>query len=359
MKTNLTSMGKNKTKSTVQNNVKQFPIKMKKKLTSQQSQPDVASPPRRSPINAKSAEQTVPTSPIDTNSSQRRSSPRLKEFTEPTDTNNSQRGSSPRSKESAEPRNPQSTTQTPSHQQHLTSPWKVLASKRKKVLTPTKSKQDSAKGGKTVRRILDMSTGPCPNIQLVDPNDTFSDFEEEEEDETLQHDKDVQVEEPDVDSDGEKDNGDHDSEGGTDDKPEGEEGEVVEPTNKRKFVPRGPTQMYAKAKVPFNSKERPIDDPSVQLASCLGVLVRRKIPLTFKDWRVVPHQAKFNIWKIVEQRFIVYEHFQDYYFSKMGAYLKEARSRKDGLVLEALDHLKGEEREKRLANLMPTSMSVN
>ncbi|KAI3912055.1 hypothetical protein MKW98_007582 [Papaver atlanticum] len=114
-----------------------------------------------------------------------------------------------------------------------------------------------------------------------------------------------------------------------------------------------------KAKVPFNSKEHPIGDPSVQLASCLWVLVRRNIPLTFKDLRVVPHQAKVNIWKIVEQRFIVSEHFQDYYFSKMGAYLKEARSRKAGLVLEALDQLRGEEREKRLAKLMPTSMSVN
>ncbi|KAI3916982.1 hypothetical protein MKW98_016716, partial [Papaver atlanticum] len=188
----------------------------------------------------------------------------------------------------------------------------------------------------------------------------------EEEDETLRHNKDVQEEEPDVDSDGEKDNGD-DSEAGTDDKPEGEEDEVVEPTKKRKFVPCGPTRMHAmklgntdpKAKVPFNSKEQTICDPSVQLASCLGVLVRRNIPLTFKDWRVVPHQAKVNIWKIVEQRFIVSEHFQDYYFSKMGEYLKEARSRKAGLVLKVLDQLQGEEREKRIAKLMLTSMSVN
>ncbi|KAI3953639.1 hypothetical protein MKW98_017463 [Papaver atlanticum] len=61
----------------------------------------------------------------------------------------------------------------------------------------------------------------------------------------------------------------------------------------------------------------------------------------------------------IEQRFIVPEHYQDYYFSKMGAYLKESRSRKAGLVLEALDQLQGEEREKMLAKLMPTSMSVN
>ncbi|XP_026452276.1 uncharacterized protein LOC113352699 [Papaver somniferum] len=214
-------MGKNKTKSTVKNNVKQFPIKMKKKPKSQQSQSDVASPPhsaslcskRRSPRNYKFAEPTVPTSPIDTNTSQRRSSPRFKESAEPNDTNTSQRGSSSRSKESTEPTNPQST-RTPSHQKHLTSPCKTLASKRKKVLKPTKSKEDAA-------------------------NSKEGDFEEEEEDETLQHNIDVQKEDPDVDSDGEKDNGD-DSEASTDDKMEGEEDEVVEPNNKRKFVPRGP-----------------------------------------------------------------------------------------------------------------------
>lgn len=89
------------------------------------------------------------------------------------------------------------------------------------------------------------------------------------------------------------------------------------------------------------------------------MLVQRNIPLTLKDWRVVPQQAKANIWKIVEQRFIVPEHYQDYYFAKMGAYIKESRSRKSGLVLEALDQLQGEEREKSLAKIMPTNMSFN
>ncbi|KAI3932313.1 hypothetical protein MKW98_025033 [Papaver atlanticum] len=176
------------------------------------------------------------------------------------------------------------------------------------------------------------------------PNETFSDFEKEEEDETLQHNKDVQEEESDVDSNEGKDNDDGDETGvgkelenaynGSDDKPEDE---VVEPTKRRKFVPRGPTQMHAmkldnidqKAIVPFNFKQQQIGDPSVQLASCLG------------------------------QRFIVPENYQDYYFAKMGAYLKESQSRKAVLVLEALDQLQGEEREKRLSKLMPTSMSVS
>ncbi|XP_026405304.1 uncharacterized protein LOC113300297 isoform X2 [Papaver somniferum] len=114
-----------------------------------------------------------------------------------------------------------------------------------------------------------------------------------------------------------------------------------------------------KSVVPFNVKEQSVGEPSVQLASCLGVLVRRNIPLTHKDWRLVPQQAKVNIWKIFEQRFIVPEYYQEYYFGKMGKYLKEARSRKATLVLDAYDKLQGEEREKKLAQLMPTSMTVS
>ncbi|XP_026440277.1 uncharacterized protein LOC113339092 [Papaver somniferum] len=134
---------------------------------------------------------------------------------------------------------------------------------------------------------------------------------------------------------------------------------------KIKYVPRGPTQMHAlkldsvepKRTVSFNTNEQPIGDPSVQLSSVLPVLVR-KLPLTFRDWRRVPIQAKENIWKIALNRFIVPECYKDYYFSKMGSYLREARSRKAGLVLDALDRLQGEEREKRLEKLMPRTMSV-
>ncbi|KAI3959317.1 hypothetical protein MKW98_018907 [Papaver atlanticum] len=124
-----------------------------------------------------------------------------------------------------------------------------------------------------------------------------------------------------------------------------EEGEEGKEAKKRKYVPRGPTHMHAlklyfvdpKRTVPFNTNEQLIGDPSVQLASMLGVLVR-KLPLTFRDWRLVPHQAKENIWKIVTVR--------------------EARSRKAGLVLDALDRLKGEARDKRMNKLMPRTMTI-
>ncbi|MCL7051813.1 hypothetical protein MKW94_019824 [Papaver nudicaule] len=117
--------------------------------------------------------------------------------------------------------------------------------------------------------------------------------------------------------------------------------------------------VVPKAEVPFNTKEQPIGNASVQLASVLGVLVRRSIPLTPMDWRLVDNVSKQNIWKIAMQRFIVPECFKDYYISKMGTYLKEARSRKAGAVLKVLDNLQGEEREEKLEKLRPTSMTVN
>lgn len=50
----------------------------------------------------------------------------------------------------------------------------------------------------------------------------------------------------------------------------------------------------------FNSKDQPIGDPSVALASVLGVLVRRNIALKNLDWRDVPGDTKNNLWAIVK-----------------------------------------------------------
>ncbi|XP_026458488.1 uncharacterized protein LOC113359003 [Papaver somniferum] len=110
--------------------------------------------------------------------------------------------------------------------------------------------------------------------------------------------------------------------------------------------------------VRFNNKDHPIGDPSVQLASVLGVLVRRNIALKHRDWRLVPKESKDNIWAVVQQRFVVDEFYKDYYVGKMGCYLKEARSRKAGKIL-ALDDLEKEEREKKLAALKPDNSTVN
>ncbi|KAI3959350.1 hypothetical protein MKW98_018940 [Papaver atlanticum] len=78
------------------------------------------------------------------------------------------------------------------------------------------------------------------------------------------------------------------------------------------------SQKPDKATVSFNNKDQPIGDPSVQLASVLGVLVRRNIPLICKDWRVVPIEAKANVWKIIKMRFIVDDFYKDYYYGKNG-----------------------------------------
>ncbi|XP_026416149.1 uncharacterized protein LOC113311536 [Papaver somniferum] len=110
--------------------------------------------------------------------------------------------------------------------------------------------------------------------------------------------------------------------------------------------------------VRFNNKDQHVGDPSVQVASVLGVLVKRNIPLKHKDWRLVPREAKDNIWAIIMQRFIVDDFYKDYYLEKMGSYLKEARSRKAGKIL-ALDELEEEEREMKLVALKPENDIVN
>ncbi|XP_026417921.1 uncharacterized protein LOC113313378 [Papaver somniferum] len=110
--------------------------------------------------------------------------------------------------------------------------------------------------------------------------------------------------------------------------------------------------------VSLNNKDQPIGDPSLQLASVLGVLVRRNIALKHMYWRLVPKEAKDNICAVVQQRFVVDEFYKDYYVEKMGCYLKEARSRKAGKIL-ALDEVEKEEREKKLAELKPNNSTVN
>ncbi|XP_026417050.1 uncharacterized protein LOC113312516 [Papaver somniferum] len=165
-----------------------------------------------------------------------------------------------------------------------------------------------------------------------------------------------------------EENEDEENENDGEDRGVGNENETeAQAKPKRKYVPRGPTRMSAlgltngkngKEVVSFNNKDHPIGDPSVQLASVLGVLVRRNIALKHRDWRLVPKEAKDNIWAVVQQRFVVDEFYKDYYVGKMGCYLKEYRSRKAGKIL-ALDELDKEEREKKLAALKPDNSTVN
>ncbi|XP_026439658.1 uncharacterized protein LOC113338454 [Papaver somniferum] len=208
-------------------------------------------------------------------------------------------------------KNKQNTQQSPTESASLTSKLQTPTQTKsaEPSLSPGRDTGKSGVGRKNVKRKLDTSsTGPCLNVQLRDPHDTLANFqdeeEEEEEEEAVEEDNSDHVE-PDVEEENDNDSAD------------------------------------PKRTISFNANEQPIGDPSVQLASVLGVLVR-KLPLTYKDWRLFPYEAKENIWKIVSNRFIVPEYYKDYYFSKMGTYLREARSRKAGLVLDALDRLQGE-----------------
>ncbi|XP_026438994.1 TNF receptor-associated factor family protein DDB_G0272098-like [Papaver somniferum] len=353
---------------------KKFAIKMKNKQNTQQSPTDKTSPfesasltsKLQTPPKTKSAEPSL--SP-----ESRRSSPRNKKLAEDNvepSPNTMQLRRTPRNRKLTEPSvvvSPTKCVTTSKHhrqlESELSSPTtKRQATRKKNVQSQSKSSkgddENSGVGRKNVKRKLDTSsTGTCLNVQLRDPNDTLADLqeEEEEEEENLRTRKAVEEDnsnhvEPDVEEENDNSNDDEPEleNGNSSDNEEGEEGKEAK---KRKYVPRGPTQMHAlkldsvepKRTVSFNTNEQPMGNPSVQLAGVLRVLVR-KLPLTFRDWRRVPIEAKENIWKIVLSRFIVSECYKDYYFSKMGAYLREARSRKAGLVIDALDWLQGEER---------------
>ncbi|MCL7034413.1 hypothetical protein MKW94_022975 [Papaver nudicaule] len=261
-----------------------------------------------------------------------------------------------------------------------TSPTRSPLGKRKLSVEPEKSQPlQSASGAseaaafstevvnKLSKAKRKLYSGPCPNVQLVNPNDTLEDMlDDEENEENDEHEPENDVAEREVeneDKENENEGEDHDT------------GKVQEAEErpKRKYVPRGPTRMKAlgltvdkndtknkkdgKQILSFNSKDQPIGDPSVALASVLGVLVRRNIALKNLDWRDVPGDTKNNLWAIVKQRFIVDDFYKDYYIGKMGGYLKEARSRKARKIL-ALDGLEEEERVKKLEALKPKNDTV-
>ncbi|KAI3948477.1 hypothetical protein MKW98_019227 [Papaver atlanticum] len=312
-------------------------LKKKKSLDHSKSQRKQTTPNKKKSSEQPATENTPRRSPTEREKTPRRSSPRFKNRSEEHDytaEKSTPIRSSPRKRKSCV--EPESAAQSEPVQS--TSGSSQIA-RSKEVI----EKQ------KTVKHKFYQS-GPCPNVKIRNPNDTFSDMVEEDEEyedeEEVELENDVATEErecedKEMENDREKDIAANKNEKGD---------EVVQGEEKRKRVPHGPTRMASlgliedktkkpdKATVSFNNKDHPIGDTHVQLASVLGVLVRRNIPLTFKDWRVVPKEAKANVWKIVQMRFIVDDFYRDYYYGKMGCYLKEVRSRKAGKIL-ALDEL--------------------
>ncbi|MCL7035464.1 hypothetical protein MKW94_025377 [Papaver nudicaule] len=182
-------------------------------------------------------------------------------------------------------------------------------------------------------------SGPCPNVQLRIANDTLADLQDDEEDEDNEREPENNVvvrEVENEDKENENEGEDHDAGKVNEQEAECQNTWVLQEKPKRKYVPRGPTRMKAlgltvdnnelkkegKQILSFNSKDQPICDPSVALASVLGVLVRRNIALKHLDWRDVPGETKDNIWVIVKQRFIVDDFYKEYYVRKMEGYLK-------------------------------------
>ncbi|XP_026441452.1 serine/threonine-protein kinase PRP4 homolog [Papaver somniferum] len=328
-------------------------LQMKNKQNTQQSPTDKISPSKsasltskmQTPTKSKSAEPSI--SP-----ESRRSSPKNKKLAEHNvepSPNTAQLRRTPRNTKVSEPSAAVSPTKC------ATTPKRRRQPESAKLSSPTTKRQATRKKNfqsESARHSQSTTTKSQSKSSKGDTEIFLVGRKNEEEEENLRTRKAVEEDnsnhmEPDVEEENDNCN---------DDEPElengnssgNEEGDEGKEAKKRKYIPHGPTQMHAlkldyvdpKRTVSFNANEQPIGDPPVQLSSVLGVLVR-KLPLTFRDWRRPPIQAKENIWKIVLNRFIVPECYKDYYFSKMGYYLREARSRKAGLLSSSLGHASG------------------
>ncbi|KAF4376142.1 hypothetical protein G4B88_004946 [Cannabis sativa] len=76
---------------------------------------------------------------------------------------------------------------------------------------------------------------------------------------------------------------------------------------------RGPTQMHkiwgnrddVKIKITCNSFGQPHDENADKLSSFIGTIVRdgKNAPINYKNWHKVPAKYKYEMWKIVQEKF--------------------------------------------------------
>ncbi len=65
-----------------------------------------------------------------------------------------------------------------------------------------------------------------------------------------------------------------------------------------------------KISLQFNDEDVPIGESAKQFASFMGGLVRREVGLRFVDWKIVPMEAKENLWNQLTVRVSVYLYIQ-------------------------------------------------
>jgi hypothetical protein len=79
---------------------------------------------------------------------------------------------------------------------------------------------------------------------------------------------------------------------------------AVEPPKKKRKL-RGPVkcvklvERHSKAKLPVevDKEGNPKGDNAKDLSSFMGLLIRTNVPITYKDWRLVPMEIKMRMWE--------------------------------------------------------------
>ncbi|KAM6556061.1 hypothetical protein CsatB_003080 [Cannabis sativa] len=117
---------------------------------------------------------------------------------------------------------------------------------------------------------------------------------------------------------------------------------------------RGPTQMHkiwgnredVKIKITCNSFGQPHDENADKLSSFIGTIVRdgKNAPINYKNWHKVPAKYKYEMWKIVQEKFDIPLNAKTWTFRLFGKKLREWKCFLKNTYY--LDHLSFEEQKK-------------
>ncbi|KAL6228226.1 hypothetical protein ACLB2K_002180 [Fragaria x ananassa] len=82
-----------------------------------------------------------------------------------------------------------------------------------------------------------------------------------------------------------------------------------------------------KLRVKYNDDGEPVGRAANEMQSYIGVLVRTKVPINVKDWRLVALSVKDNIWGSVEEAYVVPKQWKKMVFATAGQKWREFKSK--------------------------------
>ncbi|KAJ8639189.1 hypothetical protein MRB53_015883 [Persea americana] len=81
--------------------------------------------------------------------------------------------------------------------------------------------------------------------------------------------------------------------------------------------------------ITLNAFGLPVGDHSTKLASRCGELVRTIVPISIKDWRAVPKEKKDELWKHLQDEFIVPQSYKDKCLKSMSEMMRKVYTLSD------------------------------